>query len=443
MLDILVEIVTDLFQSLMFCGFLYLFMGKPDNKKRNLIYFSLFSIALFGMLLYSSFVEYYMIINDLAFLLVLEIYSLLCLRGNIFSRIFMPLIAFLINTVISFAFSYFVSFFTGYTHYELVTEPTIYRYICIVIINLTDVLIFAILVKFRSHKINLRKITDVIAFIILPVVVLLIIYSTFYIMVITKYKSDIMAYLAVICLCMITVTAIVWYAVSRISKDNEVNTRLLLMEQQIRLYESNILQSNVQIDKISRIKHDMKNNLLCIDNLISNSKYEEAQKICSEVSDNLNAIYTPIDTKNPLLNAVINVEQEKASVLNIVFTIEIADEMIEFSENSDIVSIIGNMCDNAVEYLKKHDKSNRKMWLKIYSHNNHYIIDCGNKIEKSVLNENPELLTSKADSKNHGKGIEILKSVAKKYNGEVKFFEKDGYFHSIMILMKQNLPEIR
>ena len=43
------------------------------------------------------------------------------------------------------------------------------------------------------------------------------------------------------------------------------------------------------------------------------------------------------DTKNPLLNAVINVEQEKASVLNIVFTIEIAYEMIEFSENSDIV----------------------------------------------------------------------------------------------------------
>ena len=55
------------------------------------------------------------------FLAVLEIYSLLCLRGNIFSRIFMPLIAFLINTVISFAFSYFVSFFTGYTHYESVS----------------------------------------------------------------------------------------------------------------------------------------------------------------------------------------------------------------------------------------------------------------------------------------------------------------------------------
>ena len=205
------------------------------------------------------------------------------------------------------------------------------------------------LVKFRNHKVNLRKITDVIAFIILPVIVLLIVYCTFYIMVITKYEANIMVYLSVICLCMITVTAIVWYAVSRISRENEASTKLLLMEQQIDLYEHNILQSNVQIEKISRIKHDMKNNLLCIDNLISNKKYQDAQKICGEVSKNLKAIYTPIDTKNPLLNAVINVEQEKAVALNINFSIQIADEMIEFSENSDIVSIIGNMCDNAIE----------------------------------------------------------------------------------------------
>ena len=94
MLDVFVEIVTDLFQPLMFCGFLYLFMEKPDNRKRNVICFLLFSTVMFGILLYSSLVEYYMIINDLMFLAVLEIYSLLCLRGNIFSRIFMPLIAY-------------------------------------------------------------------------------------------------------------------------------------------------------------------------------------------------------------------------------------------------------------------------------------------------------------------------------------------------------------
>ena len=67
MLDIIIEIVTDLFQPLMFCGFLYLFMEKPDNRKRNVICFLLFSTVMFGILLYSSLVEYYMIINDLMF----------------------------------------------------------------------------------------------------------------------------------------------------------------------------------------------------------------------------------------------------------------------------------------------------------------------------------------------------------------------------------------
>ena len=361
MLDIIIEIVTDLFQPLMFCGFLYLFMEKPDNRKRNVICFLLFSTVMFGILLYSSLVEYYMIINDLMFLAVLEIYSLLCLRGNIFSRIFMPLIAFLINTVISFAFSYFVSFFTGYTHYELVTEPTIYRYICIVVINLTDVLVFSMLVKFRNHKVNLRKITDVIAFIILPVIVLLIVYCTFYIMVITKYEANIMVYLSVICLCMITVTAIVWYAVSRISRENEASTKLLLMEQKIDLYEHNILQSNVQIEKISRIKHDMKNNLLCIDNLISNTQLDEAHKICQNLTDKYSSIGSVVNTENYLLNAVLNVEIEKARCNEISVKLSIANDMKMFSNGSDMISIIGNIFDNAISYLSENKIENKEM----------------------------------------------------------------------------------
>ena len=39
----------------------------------------------------------------------------------------------------------------------------------------------------------------------------------------------------------------------------------------------------------------------------------------------------------------LNVEQEKAVALNNKYSIQIAEEMIEFSENSEIVSNIGNM----------------------------------------------------------------------------------------------------
>ena len=219
-------------------------------------------------------------------------------------------------------------------------------------------------------------------------------------MVITKYEANIMVYLSVICLCMITVTAIVWYAVSRISRENEASTKLLLMEQQINLYEHNILQSNVQIEKISRIKHDMKNNLLCIDNLISNTQLDEAHKICQNLTDKYSSIGSVVNTENYLLNAVLNVEIEKARSNEILVKLSIANDLKMFSNASDMISIIGNIFDNAISYLSK----------------------------------NPLLHTDKADKKNHGKGISIVKSIAQKYGGDVVISEKNNEFIVSVIL---------
>ncbi|WP_423816692.1 GHKL domain-containing protein [Ruminococcus bromii] len=59
---------------------------------------------------------------------------------------------------------------------------------------------------------------------------------------------------------------------------------------------------------------------------------------------------------------------------------------------------------------------------------------CKNKIIDSVLSENPLLHTDKADKKNHGKGISIVKSIAKKYGGDVVISEKNNEFTVTVIL---------
>lgn len=243
-----------------------------------------------------------------------------------------------------------------------------------------------------------------------------------------------MVYLSVICLCMITVTAIVWYAVSRISKENEASTKLLLMEQQINLYEHNILQSNVQIEKISRIKHDMKNNLLCIDNLISNTQLDEAHKICQNLTDKYSSIGSVVNTENYLLNAVLNVEIEKARSNEISVKLNIANDLKMFSNGSDMISVIGNIFDNAISYLSENKIENKEI-IFITEHKGDYsVIKCKNKIIDSVLSKNPLLHTDKADKKNHGKGISIVKSIAEKYGGDVVISEKNNEFIVSVIL---------
>lgn len=48
--------------------------------------------------------------------------------------------------------------------------------------------------------------------------------------------------------------------------------------------------------------------------------------------------------------------------------------------------------------------------------------------------KNPLLHTDKADKKNHGKGISIVKSIAKKYGGDVVISEKNNEFIVSVIL---------
>ena len=179
----------------------------------------------------------------------------------------------------------------------------------------------------------------------------------------------------------------------------------------------------------------MKNYLLSIGTLINDKKYEDAEKICTQMSDNLQRVYTPVNTENILLNAIVNVELDKAESENIDFKVEILNFLNEFSGNSDIISVIGNICDNAIEYLKTQPRERRIMSLKITKANDYYAIVCKNKISYSVLNNNSELKTSKYDKENNGKGTNIVKEICYKYNGNVSYKEKNNEF-IVTVLLK-------
>lgn len=442
MIDIIIELVTNLVQSVMFTGFLYLFFHKPENKRKEIIGLIISIILLFGASTYFTFnIKYLNFIDTIIYISIIELYTLLFLKGNVFVKLIMPIFAFFTNTIISFATSYTVSYFAGQSYLSLVTQSTSYRYLCIAVINITNAFFLYLIIRIREKKLNITKMTDVTAFIIIPAISMTIIYSTLYVLALSEYQSNILIHLLLICLCMIAIAVIVWLMMIRISKDNNVKTKLLLMQQREKFYESNILQSNQQIEKISKIKHDMKNNLLCIDELISNDKFKEAKQLCNELSERLLGIYTPINTNNSLLNAVINVELEKAANSNISFTVNISDELIEFAQNPDIVSIIGNICDNAIEYLQQCPEDIREMILEISRRKSYSVIICRNRTHLSVLGNNPDLKTHKSDKTLHGKGIEIVKDYVKKYDGDIKYYEKDNYFYASAIIKIQSLPE--
>ena len=55
MLNITLEIAVNIFQSIMYMGFLFLFLDKPDNNRKNIVAFSAFSLIFFCCVTYITF----------------------------------------------------------------------------------------------------------------------------------------------------------------------------------------------------------------------------------------------------------------------------------------------------------------------------------------------------------------------------------------------------
>ena len=442
MFNYVFEITVNLLQSIYFVGFFLLFLGGKFSTRKNIILLSIFIALNFAVLTYFTYNHPNIVMLDMFIGIILyEIYCITCLKGELAIKLILPFIVSLINTIISYGFVYSSSIISGVTFEELITKSSLFRYLFVILANLSTMVVLFIIWRTKAKAYSLKKVSNVIAFVAIPLLAMMILYITMYVMILTNFQSNIIILLSIICVSMIVIAGIVWFMIARINKDNEIKTKLLLSEQKANLYKQNIISSNSQIETIKLLKHDMKNNISCIDALIEEENYDEAHNICHSLTNKYTSIGTIVNTENYLLNAVLNVEIEKAKSYGIPVKLSITNDLKMFKNSSDIISLIGNILDNAISYLSKNKVKNNEINFSTGYEGSYSIIKCRNNILDSVLFNNPSLKTDKKDKDNHGKGITIINSIAHKYNGDVIIKERNKEFIITVILDNRSLPE--
>lgn len=442
MFNYVFEITVNLLQSIYFVGFFLLFLGGKFSTGKNIILLSIFIALNFSFLTYFIYNQPNIVMLDMFIGIILyEIYCLTCLKGELAIKLILPFIVSLINTIISYGFVYSSSIISGVTFEELITKSSLFRYLFVVLANLSTMVVLFIMWRTKAKAYSLKKVSNVIAFVAIPLLAMMILYITMYVMILTNFQPNIIILLSIISVSMIVIAGIVWFMIARINKDNEIKTKLLLSEQKANLYKQNIISSNSQIETIKLLKHDMKNNISCIDALIEEENYDEAHNICHSLTNKYTSIGTIVNTENYLLNAVLNVEIEKAKSYEIPVKISITNDLKMFKNSSDIISLIGNILDNAISFLSKNKVKTNEINFSTGYEGSYSVIKCRNNILDSVLFNNPSLKTDKEDKDNHGKGITIINSIAHKYNGDVIIKERNKEFIITVILDNKSLPE--
>ena len=202
----------------------------------------------------------------------------------------------------------------------------------------------------------------------------------------------------------------------------DMEKRLVTMEKDFKRAEemSNEIR---KIQEQSRLlKHDLKNHTMVIMSYLDEGRVEDARKYTSNLLDKLNKMYTYINVGNSLMNYILNSKLSAAKEKDIEIKAQIENLSFEYMESMDFSSVLNNILDNAIEGCINSDV--KKIEVNISRKSGFDSIMIKNTIDKSVLENNPELITSKKES-GHGLGILQIKKITEKYDGMVDIYEEN------------------
>ncbi len=210
------------------------------------------------------------------------------------------------------------------------------------------------------------------------------------------------------------------------SKEAELTYDLSKLREEEEQLRTQDLEIRALHENVRKLKHDMKNHLMVITSYLNKAEYEEARSYTSEILDKLNAVHSYIETGNSLLNHIINEKLEYAKAKKISIKAEIENLSFSRMKSIDFSALLTNMLDNAIEASEKEIQP--ELHVSISRRRGYEVILVKNHIQKSILQENPHLESTKDGKDIHGMGVKQIRELVEKYEGMCDFFEEDNFF---------------
>lgn len=229
--------------------------------------------------------------------------------------------------------------------------------------------------------------------------------------------------------CLIVINALVFFFYMK-SSDNKKEIHLLKLNE-AKLSEQ--IKAAEDIDstyrEMRRVRHDIKNQYICVRQLLKEQKYSEADAYLGNIIGETEAALTDnycVRCGYHSVDAILNRISAKCAELNIDFSADIRVSDIGNVSEYHICSVAANLLNNALEASVREQSSRIRFTLA--NNQNYVVIKTENSILKSVLDSNPQLVTTKSGGDGNGFGIISVRKIASRYDGKAEFYENNGYF---------------
>ncbi len=174
--------------------------------------------------------------------------------------------------------------------------------------------------------------------------------------------------------------------------------------------------------------HEFRHHLECIYCLIKECNYDEAKEYVEKINKDFVDFVDVVNTGNPIVNTILNNKIKTAIKENIVIIPVIGKLDSLLMEKDDVVVVLSNLLDNAIEACRRLKNSRKEIKILIEERDNQLLLIVKNPIEGKVIKKNGQIITSKQDKHRHGIGLSNVQSIVDKYDGEYSVSDDGEYF---------------
>ena len=369
--------------------------------------------------------------------LLIEIaFSTIFLKGNIFEKILISVINYVLVYFINLPVMSAISAITGIPMLQLQMSQNVERVVCLFI---TKILYFAVtqfILSFRKKEEYHFSRNEWIMILSAFMITLLIGISMYMITVGGKTTEYIYVAVTLLISCL---DAVIFIFLRKMNRTSQIEKERDIMEIQLQRQQDEMQHLQQQYEEISILRHDFRNGIDCLCGMIEQGDCSGALAYAKRFKERkVNTILSQVQCSSTMLNAVVNAKfndaQSKGIDTSLRLVVQIPHDL-EF----DLSIMLSNLLDNAIEACEK-NPSNAQILLTISEEAGYYRIVVRNTIAASVLKKNQELKTEKANKKLHGWGLRSVTDLVSKRNGLIDFYEKEGMFYvDILLPIEENL----
>jgi sensor histidine kinase YesM len=425
----IIEITNTFLSTLITYWFLKDILGLNPSRERYKNILGFFALFLSASIIY-------LINPNPFFTLIYTLVSIFLLSmlfdGNIKSKSFISIISCSIEFLSELIAVYTIMILSKASE-STVAKDGPYRLAGIVI----SIIIFLVTTRMLSLAKN-RRSFDIptlywLVLLITPALSILIMYTVFSFSSISETPvQKILSYVTDISLLLINF--IIYYLFNKLIEDFNIKTHYKLLKQQIDFQVNHYKDLEMSNSEIRSLRHDIKNHLQCLNELIRTEKKQEAQKYIQSVADILTVNNRLITTGNSVLDSILNAKLMVINEKNINFnyTIEIPREIK--IEPVDICILFGNSLDNAIEACERVISDNKSISMIISYKNNSIVYSLSNSTDGRLVKNGKYFLSSKNNYSEHGLGLSNIERTVEKYNGILKIEHENEIFRLSTVL---------